>query len=122
MKQMEEAMMTITQQHGTPTLVQPVLPPPVLPPPPTWALQERQQYIAPHVKPIRCNEMTDGSGKVWIVCNICKRMGTHTDDACNKLEKNKGQKEESLENMKPKQLLERKRGKQVNRMNQGYGR
>ena len=49
MVQMKEAMVAITQRQGAPMMKQPVLPPPT----------SRQQYIAPPVKPILCEQVDD---------------------------------------------------------------
>ena len=93
MIQMKEAMMAITQRQGAPTMEQPVLPPPT----------SRQQYIAPPVKPVLC-EQVDGRGQTWRICAVCKRMCTHLADECFEAAKNKGKKDEWIKKRKAQDL------------------
>ena len=93
MVQMKEAMMAITQRQGAPTMEQPVLPAP----------PSRQQYIAPPVKPVTC-EQVDGRGQTWRICTVCKKMGTHFPEDCFEAAKNKSRKEEYTKKGKAQEL------------------
>ena len=97
MIQTKEAMMAITQRQSAP----PTLAQPVDPPPPTWATPPvRHQYIAPPVKPIPCEQILDGWSNKWQICTHCRRMGTHADDDCELLSKNKCKRDERLKRQK----------------------
>ena len=70
----------------------------VLQPPP-----DRQQYIAPLVKPVLC-EQIDGTGQTWRICSVWKKMGTHLPKDFYTLEKNKEKKAEYIKKKKPQDL------------------
>ena len=93
MVQMKEVMMAITQRQGIPTMEQPVPQPPL----------SRQQYIAPPVKPVLC-EQIDGTCQIWRIYSVCKKMGTHLPEDCYTLEKNKEKKAEYIKKRKAQNL------------------
>ena len=110
MQQMKEAMMSITQRQSAPTLVQPVLPQPT-----AWALTDRQQYIAPPVKPIPCEQICIAREWANMLTMTAIRIKARRKNASTSIK----QKEKQRAKM-PHQQEESKQD--LNRMSRGHGK